>query len=73
MPESLHLNKSADGEILRRRHKENERKTGNNKQEVTTHMKKIRQLHSRGKKVVFPDIDRLEQIMLAEVKDNAAE
>ena len=27
--------------------------------EVTTHMKKIRQLHSRGKKVVFPDIDRL--------------
>jgi hypothetical protein len=36
-------------------------------------MKKIRQLHSRGKKVVFPDIDRLEQIMLAEVKDNAAE
>ena len=27
----------------------------------------------RGKKVVFPDIDRLEQIMLAEVKDNAAE
>ena len=41
--------------------------------EVTTHMKKIRQLHSRGKKVVFPDIDRLEQIMLAEVKDNAAE
>ena len=41
--------------------------------EVTTRMKKIRQLHSRGKKVVFPDIDRLEQIMLAEVKDNAAE
>ena len=36
-------------------------------------MKKIRQLHSRGKKVVFPDIDRLEQIMLAEVKDNATE
>ena len=36
-------------------------------------MKKIRQLHSRGKKVVFPDIDRLEQIMLAEVKDNTAE
>ena len=25
------------------------------------------------KKVVFPDIDRLEQIMLAEVKDNTAE
>ena len=41
--------------------------------EVTTRMKKIRQFHSRGKKVVFPDIDRLEQIMLAEVKDNAAE
>ena len=41
--------------------------------EVTTRMKKIRQLHSRGKKVVFPDIDRLEQIMLTEVKDNAAE
>ena len=41
--------------------------------EVTTRMKKIRQLHSRGKKVVFPDIDRLEQIMLAEVKDNATE
>ena len=41
--------------------------------EVTTCMKKIRQLHSRGKKVVFPDIDRLEQIMLAEVKDNTAD
>ena len=41
--------------------------------EVTTRMKKIRQLHSKGKKVVFPDIDRLEQIMLAEVKDNTAE
>ena len=41
--------------------------------EVTTRMKKIRQLHSKGKKVVFPDIDRLEQIMLAEVKDNATE
>ena len=32
--------------------------------EITTRMKKIRQLHSRGKKVVFPDIDRLEQIIL---------
>ena len=40
---------------------------------ILIYMKKIRQLHSRGKKVVFPDIDRLEQIMLAEVKDNAAE
>ena len=40
MPESLHLNKSADGEILRRRHKENERKTGNNKQEIINMKKK---------------------------------
>ena len=38
--------------------------------EVTTRMKKLRHLHSRGKKVVFPDIDRLEQIMIAELKDN---
>ena len=36
-------------------------------------MKKIRQLHFKGEKVVFPDIDRLEHIMLAEVKDNVAE
>ena len=41
--------------------------------EVVTRIKKLRQLHSRGKKVVFPDIDRLEQIMLAEIKDNVAE
>ena len=40
VPESLHLNKSADGEILRRRHKENERKTGNNKQEIINRKKK---------------------------------
>ena len=33
----------------------------------------IKYAHDRGKKVVFPDIDRLEQIMLAEVKDNATE
>lgn len=41
--------------------------------EVTTRMKKLRQLHSRGKKVVFPDIDRLEQIMIAELKNNVIE
>ena len=40
VPESLHLNKSADGEILRRCHKENERKTGNNKQEIINRKKK---------------------------------
>ncbi len=41
--------------------------------EVTTRMKKLRQLHFKGKKVVFPNIDLLEQIMLAELKDNVAE
>lgn len=41
--------------------------------EVTTRMKKLCQLHSKGKKVVFQNIDRLEQIMLAELKDNAIE
>ena len=38
--------------------------------EVSTRMKKIRLLHSRGKKVVFSDIDRLEKIMLDELKGN---
>ena len=41
------------------------------RKEVVTRMKKIRLLHSKGKKVVFPDIDRLEKIMLAEIKGNA--
>lgn len=35
--------------------------------EVSTNMKRLRQLHARGKKVVFPDITRLEQIMLTEL------
>ena len=35
--------------------------------EISTNMKRLRQLHARGKKVVFPDINRLEQIMLAEI------
>ncbi len=29
-------------------------------------MKRIRQLHARGKKIVFPDISRLENLMLKE-------
>ena len=37
--------------------------------EVSTNMKRLRHLHARGKKVVFPDITRLEQIMLAELND----
>lgn len=37
--------------------------------EVRTKMKKLRQLHARGKKVVFPDISRLEQMMLAELEN----
>lgn len=37
--------------------------------EVSTNMKRIRQLHARGKKVVFPNITRLEQIMLAELRE----
>lgn len=37
--------------------------------EVSTNMKRLRQLHARGKKVVFPDITRLEQIMLAELNN----
>ena len=36
--------------------------------EVSTNMKRLRQLHARGKKVVFPDINRLEQIMLSEMQ-----
>ena len=31
-------------------------------------MERLRQLHARGKKVVFPDINRLEQIMLSEMQ-----
>ena len=34
---------------------------------INTNMKKIWRLHERGKKVVFPDISRLQQIMLAEL------
>ena len=37
--------------------------------EVSTNMKRLRHLHKRRKKVVFPDITRLEQIMLAELND----
>ena len=36
---------------------------------VSTNMKKIWQLHAHGKKVVFPDIARLEQIMLSEMQN----
>ena len=35
---------------------------------VSTNMKQLRQLHARGRKVVFPDISRLERLMLAELK-----
>ena len=35
--------------------------------EVSTKMKRILQLHARGKKIVFPDISRLECLMLGEV------
>lgn len=38
-------------------------------QAVRTKMKQIRQLHARGKRVVFPDISRLEQLMLDELKE----
>lgn len=31
---------------------------------IMTNMKQLRRLHSRGKKVVFPDITRLENLML---------
>lgn len=36
---------------------------------VSTNMKRLRQLHARGKKVVFPDLARLEQTMLAELQE----
>lgn len=39
--------------------------------EILTNMKRLRQLHARGKKVVFPDISRLEQLMLAELNEAA--
>lgn len=35
--------------------------------EVSTKMKRILQLHARGKKIVFPDISRLEGLMLEEI------
>lgn len=35
--------------------------------EIRTKMKRILQLHARGKKIVFPDISKLERLMLAEV------
>lgn len=38
--------------------------------EINTNMKRLRQLHKRGSKVVFPDITRLEEIMLEERKDS---
>ena len=41
--------------------------------EVSTNMKRLRQLHARGKKVVFPDINRLEQIMLSEMQSQDTE
>ena len=34
---------------------------------ISTNMKRLRQLHARGRKVVFPDITRLEKIMLEEL------
>lgn len=34
---------------------------------ICTNIKRIRELHARGKKVVFPDIARLEKIMLDEL------
>lgn len=34
--------------------------------QINTNMKRLRQLHARGRKVVFPDITRLEKIMLEE-------
>jgi hypothetical protein len=36
--------------------------------EVRTNIKRLLQLHSKGKKVVFSDIDRLEQLMLKEIQ-----
>lgn len=38
--------------------------------EINTNMKRLLQLHKRGRKVVFPDITRLEEIMLEELKDS---
>ena len=38
-------------------------------QKVRMNMKKLFQLHARGKKVVFPDISRLEKLMLAELEN----
>ena len=38
---------------------------------VSTNMKQLRQLHAKRKKVVFPDISRLEQLMLSEDSLNA--
>lgn len=35
--------------------------------ELTTKMKRILKLHSRGKKVVFPDISRLQRLMIEEI------
>lgn len=40
--------------------------------EVSTNMKRLRQLHARGKKVIFSDITRLEQIMLAELREQSS-
>ena len=40
--------------------------------EISTNMKRLRQLHARGRKVVFPDITRLEKIMLQELNDSHA-
>ena len=40
--------------------------------EISTNMKRLRQLHARGRKVVFPDITRLEKIMLAELNGSDA-
>lgn len=39
------------------------------RKEIATNMKRLRRLHDRGKKVVFSDICRLEQIMLAELQN----
>jgi hypothetical protein len=35
--------------------------------EISTKMKRILQLHARGKKIVFPDISTLESLMLKEI------
>ena len=34
--------------------------------EISTKIKRILQLHARGKKIVFPDISKLEHLMLEE-------